>query len=55
MRFCLFMNCRPYTYCDTPGDTSLDTFSLAEDDLLYKIPYVLMAKNKSEKEVKKQV
>ena len=35
---------RPYTYCDTEGDINLDTFDLAHDDLLYKIPYIQMAK-----------
>ena len=34
---------RPYTYCDTEGDTNLDTFSLTEDDTVYKIPYIKMA------------
>ena len=42
---------RPYTYCDTEGDTDLDTFSLTQDDTLYKIPYILMAQEMSSKEV----
>ena len=32
---------RPYTYCDTEGDLELETFSLARDDRMYKIPYIL--------------
>jgi len=42
---------RPYTYCDTEGDLNLDTFDLAHDDLLYKIPYIQMAKEVSSKEI----
>ena len=42
---------RPYTYCDTEGDLELETFSLARDDRLYKIPYILMAQELSSKEL----
>ena len=42
---------RPYTYCDTEGDTDLDTWSLAHDDILYKIPYIQMAQDMSSKNV----
>ena len=42
---------RPYTYCDTEGDTNLDTFSLAQDDTLYKIPYILLAQEMSSKDL----
>ncbi|CAG0891861.1 unnamed protein product [Cyprideis torosa] len=31
---------RPYSYCDTPGDVNLTTFSLAEEDSLFKIPLI---------------
>jgi glucosylceramidase len=31
---------RPYTYVDKVGDVNLDTFSLQEEDTVYKIPYV---------------
>ena len=34
---------RGYTYCDSPGDVQLDTFELQEEDLQYKIPYILRA------------
>jgi len=42
---------RPYTYCDTEGDTDLLSFNLTHDDHLFKIPYIKMAKEVSEKEV----
>merc|ERR1712241_618106 len=42
---------RPYTYCDTEGDVNLETFSLAQVDVLYKIPYILQAQEMSSKEV----
>lgn len=42
---------RPYTYVDTEGDVNLDTFSLTHDDLDFKIPYVLMAKEVSEQKI----
>lgn len=28
---------RPYTYVDTPGDVDLNTFTLQEEDLDYKV------------------
>ena len=34
------------------GDVDLASFNLTHDDYLYKIPYIQMAKNMSEKEVK---
>merc|ERR1711970_1155041 len=42
---------RPYTYCDMEGDVDLASFNLTHDDYLYKIPYILMAKNMSQKEI----
>jgi len=42
---------RPYTYCDTEGDVNLDTWDLAQDDILYKIPYIKMAQNVSNKNI----
>ena len=43
---------RPYTYCDTPDDTTLSSFALTVDDLVYKIPYVKMAREMSAKDIK---
>ena len=43
---------RPYTYCDQPGDVTLSTFNLTHDDLQYKIPYIQMAKQFSDKEIR---
>ncbi len=34
---------RPYTYLDTVGDTSLSTFQLQEEDLVYKVRAFLCA------------
>merc|ERR1712223_793295 len=42
---------RPYTYCDTEGDVNLDTWDLAHDDIFYKIPYIKMAQNVSNKNI----
>merc|ERR1719495_1050525 len=42
---------RPYTYCDNEGDVDLVSFNLTHDDYLYKIPYIQMAKDVSEKEI----
>ncbi|VDM75513.1 unnamed protein product [Strongylus vulgaris] len=36
---------REYSYADTAGDMEMKTFSLLEDDLKYKIPYILTAMN----------
>jgi len=43
---------RPYTYCDTVNDTELVTFNLTHDDNVYKIPYVHMAAEMSQKEIR---
>ena len=40
---------RPYTLCDTPGDVDLQTFNLTHDDYDFKIPYIKMAQDFSEK------
>jgi glucosylceramidase len=34
---------RPYSYLDTPGDVSMETFALQEEDTIYKIPYMHLA------------
>ena len=40
---CDFSN-RTYTYDDVPGDVALNFFELQEEDLVYKIPYMIEAK-----------
>ena len=42
---------RAYTYCDTAGDTNLDTWSLTQDDTVFKIPYIKMAQEMSSKNI----
>ncbi len=42
---------RPYTYCDTEGDTELASFALTDDDLVFKIPYIKQAQQMSDREV----
>lgn len=34
---------RPYTYVDTPFDFLLETFELQEEDIMYKIPFMIQA------------
>ncbi|XP_018012609.1 lysosomal acid glucosylceramidase [Hyalella azteca] len=34
---------RPYSYDDVPGDVNLDNFALAEEDYLYKLPFMKRA------------
>ncbi|XP_042239573.1 lysosomal acid glucosylceramidase-like [Homarus americanus] len=34
---------RTYTYCDTPGDVSLETFALQPEDIEFKIPIIKRA------------
>jgi glucosylceramidase len=42
------MGTRAYSYCDTEGDLELNTFSLTEEDLTLKIPYIKWAQNLTE-------
>ncbi|EFX69969.1 hypothetical protein DAPPUDRAFT_328613 [Daphnia pulex] len=43
---------RAYTYDDFPGDDSLSNFSLAREDLFFKIPYISWAQSLSSKPIK---
>jgi len=43
---------RPYTYDDFPGDVTLSNFSLANEDLVHKLPYIDWAKNLSNKPIR---
>ncbi|KAK4037055.1 Glucosylceramidase [Daphnia magna] len=42
----------PYSYDDFPGDTTLSNFSLTEEDLVFKIPFINWAKTISSKPIK---
>ncbi|KAK3799329.1 hypothetical protein RRG08_048836 [Elysia crispata] len=42
----------PYSYDDTPGDMNLTKFSLADEDLKYKIPFIKAAMNMSPMTIK---
>lgn len=43
---------RPYTYVDTPGDVDLNTFTLQEEDLDYKIPLIKKALSETDRPLK---
>jgi len=43
---------RLYTYDDFPGDVNLSNFSLTNEDLVYKLPYIDWARNLSDKPIK---
>ncbi len=43
---------RTYSYCDTVGDAALANFTLTEEDLVFKIPYIDWAKSFSAKPIR---